>query len=93
MKKITLVVEFILWEIRRIFRFIEKSIAQIPFLALFLVMWWYFKDFYKSSIAGFSVSMFWTFFLWLIYLIIRGEWDKFIDYKKWLESRRRRKRR
>jgi len=88
MKKLKLTVEFILWEIRRIFRFIEKCLKSIPFLALFLVLWYYFGKYLHSMTAGFSFSFFTTFTLWLIVRIIKNEWDKFMDYKRWLKRRK-----
>jgi len=89
--RIKLFVEFILWEIRRIIRFIEKCLKSLPYLALFSVLWWYFTDFFKSPIAGFFYSLFWIFLLWLFVQLVKFEWETFIDYKKWLENRRKRK--
>ena len=88
MKKIKLFAEFILWEIRRIFRFIEKCLKDVPFLVLFLVLWYYFTDFYGSLIAGFFYSLFWILIVWLMVQIVKFEWDEFIEYKRRLKKRK-----
>jgi len=87
-RKIKLFAEFMLWEIRRIFRFIEMCLKDIPFLALFLVLWYYFTDFYGSLIAGFFYSLFWILIVWLMVQIVKFEWDEFIEYKRRLKKRK-----
>jgi len=87
--RIKLFVEFILWEIRRIIRFIEKCFGNLPFLLLFILLYIIFTTSGITPFLSMMLSFSYTFMFYLIDKILQSEWDKFIEYKKWIKRKRK----
>jgi len=84
-----LLAEFIVWEIRRIIRLIDKSLRSLPYYLFSIFLFSCSLRFYKSPAIAFSFTLFWVLVIYLIIDIAKSEWNTFMVYKKIMKMRSR----
>ena len=79
--KLKLLIEFLIWEIRRIINGLVKMLKE-PYFILSIILYIYSLNYFKSTLTAFSFSVSFTLMLYLILEIIKLEWNRFVEHKR-----------